>query len=247
MDITLKGNNGEKVVIPIEDLIQKYWSDENSKPNRIEMSAKVKDETILAAMTICDEKEENYLSVDLESRNEKVEEKYGWLDVYVPEIDAAHRIFVPCGNSKAAAAANRLKMPCIDKSFVLLDDYSVNLHDWKEKGGSGIKLRNGINGSIGTWKGPSVSRFNTPETLATLICQAAKIRANATKEIIEMLRAKYPNGTRVRLVKMDDVQAPPIGTEGTVVGVDSIGNLLMHWDNGSGLNVVYGADEVEKI
>lgn len=119
--------------------------------------------------------------------------------------------------------------------------------DWKEKGGSGIKLRNGINGSIGTWKGPSVSRFNTPETLATLICQAAKIRANATKEIIEMLRAKYPNGTRVSLVKMDDVQAPPIGTEGTVVGVDSIGNLLMHWDNGSGLNVVYGADEVEKI
>ena len=58
MEITLKGNNGEKVVIPIENLIQKYWSDENSKPNRIEMSAKVKDETILAAMTICDEKEE---------------------------------------------------------------------------------------------------------------------------------------------------------------------------------------------
>ena len=26
MDITLKGNNGEKVVIPIEDLIQKYLS-----------------------------------------------------------------------------------------------------------------------------------------------------------------------------------------------------------------------------
>lgn len=66
MDITLKGNNGEKVVIPIEDLIQKYWSDENSKPNRIEMSAKVKDETILAAMTICDEKEENYLD-DMET------------------------------------------------------------------------------------------------------------------------------------------------------------------------------------
>lgn len=43
MDIMLKGNNGEKVVIPIEDLIQKYWSDENSKPNRIEMSATVKD------------------------------------------------------------------------------------------------------------------------------------------------------------------------------------------------------------
>lgn len=66
MEITLKGNNGKKVIIPIEDLIQKYWADENDKPNRIEMSTTVKDETILAAMTICDEKEENYLSVDLE-------------------------------------------------------------------------------------------------------------------------------------------------------------------------------------
>ena len=34
-----------------------------------------------------------------------------------------------------------------------------------------------------------------------------------TKETIEMLRTEYPDGTRVRLVKMDDVQAPPIGTE----------------------------------
>ena len=49
------------------------------------------------------------------------------------------------------------------------------------------------------------------------------------------------------LSKMDDVQAPPIGTEGTVVGVDGIGSLIMHWDNGSSLHVVYGEDEVEKI
>lgn len=68
-----------------------------------------------------------------------------------------------------------------------------------------------------------------------------------TKEIVESLRAEYPDGTRVRLVKMDDLQAPPIGTEGTVVGVDGIGSLLMLWDNGSGLNVLYGVDEVEKI
>ena len=76
-----------------------------------------------------------------------------------------------------------------------------------------------------------------------------------TKETIEMLLGKIlkgiesmrPDGTRVRLVKMDDVQAPPIGTEGTVVGVDGIGSLIMHWDNGSSLHVVYGEDEVEKI
>lgn len=107
-----------------------------------------------------------------------VGEKNDWLNVYLPEVDAAHRIFVPCGESKAATAARRLKRPHIDKTFFLLDDYSVNLHDWKEKNGSGIKLRNGINGSTGTWKGASVSRFNTPETLAKLIWQSILAHTN---------------------------------------------------------------------
>lgn len=64
---------------------------------------------------------------------------------------------------------------------------------------------------------------------------------------VEAIRNEYPAGTRVRLLKMDDVQAPPVGTEGTVVGVDDIGSLLIHWDNGSSLNVVYNEDKVEKI
>ena len=66
-------------------------------------------------------------------------------------------------------------------------------------------------------------------------------------KIVEAIRKEYPAGTRVRLLKMDDVQAPPIGTEGTVVGVDDIGSLLMRWDNGSSLNVVYGIDSCKVI
>ena len=46
---------------------------------------------------------------------------------------------------------------------------------------------------------------------------------------------------------MDDIQAPPIGTEGTVKGVDDIGNILVTWDNGSSLNVVYKEDIVKKL
>ena len=65
--------------------------------------------------------------------------------------------------------------------------------------------------------------------------------------IIDSLRKKYPAGTRVELVQMDDVQAPPAGTRGTVLGVDDIGSLLMKWDNGSGLNVAYGVDIVRKV
>ena len=64
------------------------------------------------------------------------------------------------------------------------------------------------------------------------------------KEIVEKIRAKYPVGTRVRLMLMDDVQAPPIGTLGTVKGVDDTASLLVDWDNGSSLNVIYGVDIV---
>lgn len=68
-----------------------------------------------------------------------------------------------------------------------------------------------------------------------------------SREIVESLRKEYPSGTRVELVQMDDVQAPPVGTLGTVIGVDDTGSLLMNWDTGSGLNVIYGEDVVKKV
>ena len=64
---------------------------------------------------------------------------------------------------------------------------------------------------------------------------------------LSKLKVKYPPGTRVKLLEMDDPQAPPIGTLGTVTGVDDTGSLLMRWDNGSGLNVIYNIDKVEKV
>ncbi len=67
------------------------------------------------------------------------------------------------------------------------------------------------------------------------------------KEVVERIRREYPTGTRVKLVKMDDIQAPPAGTLGTVLAVDDIGSLIMSWDNGSSLHVIYGEDVVEKI
>jgi len=68
-----------------------------------------------------------------------------------------------------------------------------------------------------------------------------------TKEIIEKLRSDFPIGTRISLVYMDDKQAPPVGTKGTVKGVDDIGSVMVEWDNGSSLNVVYGVDKIRKI
>ena len=67
------------------------------------------------------------------------------------------------------------------------------------------------------------------------------------KETVERIRREYPVGCRVELVRKDDPQAPPIGTQGTVLGVDDIGSIMVRWDNGCGLHVAFGADECRKV
>lgn len=67
------------------------------------------------------------------------------------------------------------------------------------------------------------------------------------REVVEDLRKRYPRGTRVELLRMEDVQAPPVGTKGTVQGVDDAGSIMVSWDSGSGLSVVYGVDRVRKL
>ena len=69
----------------------------------------------------------------------------------------------------------------------------------------------------------------------------------STKAEIECLRVTFPAGTRIELIEMDDPQAPAPGTKGTVNGVEDTGSLLVHWDSGSSLNVIYGIDKVRKV
>lgn len=66
-------------------------------------------------------------------------------------------------------------------------------------------------------------------------------------EIVEKMREDFPCGCRVELILMDDPQAPPVGTLGTVIGVDAAGTIHVDWDNGCGLGVAYGVDDCRKI
>lgn len=66
-----------------------------------------------------------------------------------------------------------------------------------------------------------------------------KVLVNDRKAFVADL---FPVGTRIILIHMDDVQAPPRGTKGTVTGVDDLGDLLVDWDNGSGLKAILGED-----
>ena len=64
---------------------------------------------------------------------------------------------------------------------------------------------------------------------------------------LKALRKTYYAGARVELLKMDDPQAPPVGTRGTVIGVDDIGSIMVRWDNGCGLSVAYGEDRCRVV
>lgn len=35
-----------------------------------------------------------------------------------------------------------------------------------------------------------------------------------SREVVEKVHREFPEGTRVELVRMDDAQAPPVGTQG---------------------------------
>ena len=63
-----------------------------------------------------------------------------------------------------------------------------------------------------------------------------------SREQIAALRQKYPKGTIVQLISMEDAQAPPPGTLGEVQGVDDAGQILVHWRTGSSLNLLPGVD-----
>lgn len=68
-----------------------------------------------------------------------------------------------------------------------------------------------------------------------------------SRDIVSAIRETYPKGTRVELGWMEDIQAPPIGTKGTVLWVDDIGTVHVKWDNGSTLGAAYGEDRIFKL
>ena len=66
------------------------------------------------------------------------------------------------------------------------------------------------------------------------------------RKTVERLRQQFPAGCRVVLHAMEDVQAPPIGTKGTVIGADDAGHIMVSWDNGGSLNLIAGVDSFSK-
>ena len=64
------------------------------------------------------------------------------------------------------------------------------------------------------------------------------------EDSLDRLRWRFPKGSEAELVRMDDPQAPPVGTRGKVMFVDDVGTIHVNWDTGSTLGAVYEEDEI---
>lgn len=66
--------------------------------------------------------------------------------------------------------------------------------------------------------------------------------------LAKRLRETYKRGTRIVLNHMGSDPRPiPDGSRGTVVGVDDIGSIMVKWDCGSGLSLIYGEDSFRPL
>ena len=66
-----------------------------------------------------------------------------------------------------------------------------------------------------------------------------------TEKELTALREKYPTGTIVKLISMNDVQSPPVGTIDEVTLIDDMGSVHVHWQNGSTLALIPDVDSWE--
>lgn len=64
---------------------------------------------------------------------------------------------------------------------------------------------------------------------------------------LEKIRQEYPVGAKIKLIHMDDEQAPPAGTIGEVMFVDDVGSVHVKWQNGSSLALIPEVDSFKVI
>lgn len=87
-----------------------------------------------------------------------------WCQRHLPAMDMRHFLFVPCGVDKAAFVRDLIKQE-LPKDYILVDDYSKNLINWENAGGTAIKWLNGINGTKGTFQG---KKIRDPQNFCTV-------------------------------------------------------------------------------
>ena len=130
---------------------------------------------------------------ELIKKSYALQDKQEWIEKYLPEINKDNVIFVPYGTNKAEYLKENYS-PVYEDDY-LLDDYTNNLNEWEGYGGTGIKYRNGINGTKGTWKGLSVE--HTEPNLFATIPETSKILDMLNRNPIFHCACHIDNATEI--------------------------------------------------
>ncbi|MBQ8625018.1 MAG: hypothetical protein IJ419_02465 [Agathobacter sp.] len=97
-------------------------------------------------------------------------DKSRWLDRY--DMQTIARTFVPYGQKKVDYISKE------HNTFILLDDYNLNLIDWNKHGEDSfvaVKFLNGVNGGSGTWTGRTLHYHSDGATLANALADIAAL------------------------------------------------------------------------
>lgn len=95
-------------------------------------------------------------SPNLQADNDKMQ----WISEYLFNVPSENIVICRVGENKAEVIKSKLNI-IIDKTTVLLDDYTKNLVEWESAGGVGIKrLTKVADNSTGKWKGLAIRNLN---------------------------------------------------------------------------------------
>lgn len=115
------------------------------------------------------------LSSYFETNEHAVTDKNIWLDNNVPQLQKTNRLFVPYHMRKSEYVSKECRVD-LDENCILVDDFNKNLFEWKNDGGTAVKLINGINNVRGTWSGLSTFYTARPEAIVDLLLRSQKRR-----------------------------------------------------------------------
>ena len=86
-------------------------------------------------------------------------DKLAWCSKYLPNVPFENICFCRIGTNKVEEVEKVLEIK-VDKDCILLDDYTKNLRDWEQAGGTGIKrLTSVADNSRGLWKGLAIRKL----------------------------------------------------------------------------------------
>ena len=92
-------------------------------------------------------------------------DKMTWIKKYLPNVKKENVIFCRLGINKARYIEHKLNIK-IDKECYLLDDYTKNLNEWENAGGTGIKRITSVaDNSRGLWKGLQIKELTQLENI----------------------------------------------------------------------------------